>query len=131
VNLVDVADQLGDRLDLIEGLNVYRNPPGSVTPPAAVVGYPEDYEYLEELDRMTLPVVLVVGKASLESARAELAAYVKKNGDRSVKGTLESGAYTALDTVRVTGAEFDSVRIGGTDYLAAVFDLDITGSGAE
>jgi hypothetical protein len=32
--------------------------------------------------------------------------------------------------VRVTRAEFDVVTIGGTDYLAALFDLDIIGDGA-
>lgn len=131
MDLLAVADQLGDQLDLIPNLNVHRRPPGSVTAPAAIVGYPEDYTYGEDADRMSLPVVVVVRKSSDKAAYAELAAYVKKIGDRSIKGRLEAGAYTAFDDVRVAEADFDVVRIGDVDYLAAVFGLDILGSGSE
>jgi len=134
MNLADVMDEIGDRLDMIAGLRVRKHPAGSVTPPAALVAYPDDITYDETyargMDRLTLPVVLVVGKASDRAARNELAAFVDGSGSSSVKAVLESGAYTALDEVRVVKAEFDVVSIAGTDYLAAVFELDITGSGA-
>jgi hypothetical protein len=54
---------------------------------------------------------------------------VNPSGASSVKQVLESGTYTAFDELRVTSVEFDVVSIANTDYLAAMFDLDITGSG--
>jgi len=134
MDLAAVMDAIGDRLDMIDGLRVHKYPVGSVSPPAAVLSYPDDYEYdstyARGMDRMTLPVVLVVGKASERTARDRLAAYVNGSGTSSVKAVLESGAYTAFDVVVVKSAEFDVVRIADVDYLAAVFDLDIAGRGA-
>jgi len=134
MDLAAVMDAIGDRLDTIDGLRVHNYPVGSVTPPAAVVSYPEDYTYDgtygRGMDRMTLPVVLVVGKASERTARDRLAIYVNGSGASSVKAVLESGAYTAFDEVRVMSADFDVVRIAATDYIAAVFDLDIAGQGS-
>lgn len=134
MNLADVMDAVGDRLDTITGLRVHRYPVGSVTPPAAVVAYPDDITYDETyargMDKLTVPLVLVVGKASDRAARDKLGGYVSGSGASSVKAVLESGAYTAFDEIRVASAEFDVVRIAATDYLAAVFELDIRGAGA-
>lgn len=47
----------------------------------------------------------------------------------SIKETLEAGRYAEFDTVRVQTAEFDMVRIGAVDYLAATLTLDIAGNG--
>jgi hypothetical protein len=97
MNLADVMDAVGDRLDTIAGLRVFAYPPGSVTPPAAVVSYPEGIEfdatYGRGSDRMTLPVVVVVGKASDRAARDKLGAYCDGSGASSVKAVLESGEY--------------------------------------
>jgi hypothetical protein len=135
MDLADVMDALAARLDTIDGLRVHAHPPGTVTPPAAVVAYPEavtfDATYGRGMDRMTLPVVVVVGKASDRTARDQLGAYADGSGPKSVKAVVESGTYTAFDTVRVMSVEFDVIAIGGTDYLAAMFDLDISGPGSE
>lgn len=134
MDLADVMDAIGDRLDTITGLRVHRYPPGSVSPPAAVVSYPDeitfDETYGRGMDRLSLPVVLVVGKASDRAARNKLGAYVNGSGASSVKAVLESGTYSAFHTVRVASADFDVVSIGDVPYLAAMFNLDITGSGA-
>lgn len=134
MNLADVMDAIANRVDTISGLRVHAHPPGKVTPPAAVVAYPEAYTYDATygrgMDRLTLPLVVVVGKATDRSARDDLGAYVDGSGSRSVKTVLESGTYTVFDTVTVTSVDFDVVTIGGTDYLAALFDLDIAGSGS-
>lgn len=133
MDLAQVMDAVAARLDTIAGLRVSAHPTGSITPPAAVVTYPEridfDHAYGRGMDRIDLPVVLTVGKASDRTARDRLAAYCDGSGADSVKAVLESGTYTEFDTVRVTGVEFDVVTIGGVDYLAALFALDITGEG--
>lgn len=134
MNLANVMQAVSDRLGTIAGLRCFGYPPGSVTPPAAVVSYPEsikfDETYGRGMDRMTLPVVLVVGKVSDRTARDRLGAYCDGSGASSIKAVLESGTYAAFDTVRVTGVEFDTVSIAATEYVAALFDLDIAGHGS-
>jgi hypothetical protein len=133
--LADVMDDVAERLDTIPDLQVYAYPPGTVRPPAAVVAYPEDIvfdaTYGRGVDTMRLPVVLVVGKPSNRSARAEVSAYASGAGARSVKSVLEANldTYTAFEELRVARVEFDVVTIAGTEYLAALFDLQIMGSG--
>lgn len=134
MNLADVMQAVSDRLDTIDGLRCFAYPPATVSPPAAIVSYPHAYTYDETygrgMDRMTLPVVVVVGKVSDRSARNQLGAYVDGSGAASVKAVLESGTYTAFDSVRVESVEFDVVPIAAIDYMAALFTLDIAGSGA-
>lgn len=134
MDLVAVMDEIGDRLDTIDGLRVFRYPPDSITPPAAVVAYPDsltfDETYGRGMDRLTLPVVVVVGRQSDRASRDNLGRYCDGSGSASVKAVLESGSYTAFDTLRVMSVEFDSVTMAGTDYVAAMFDVDIAGSGA-
>ena len=133
MNLANVMEAISDRLDTIAGLRCFAYPPGTVTPPAAIVSYPEDITFDETygrgMDRMSLPVVLVVGKVSDRTARDRLGAYCNGTGASSVKAVLESGTYSAFHTVRVASIEFDVVSIAGVDYIAALFTLDIAGSG--
>lgn len=128
-----MMDELGDQLDTIDGLRVYRCPPSSVSVPAAVVSYPEhidfDASYARGSDDLTLPVVLVVGRPSDRGARSAIAGYCAGSGASSIKAVLEAGTYTAFDSLRVTSAQFDVVTVGTTDYLAATFEVRITGRG--
>ena len=142
MNLVDVMDDLAARLNTIEGLRVYAFPPDNVQPPAAVVNYPEaityDGTFGRGMDRMTLPVMVMVGRASDRASRDQIAPYVEGSGVKSIKAVLEYEPaevdpiepYTAFDTVRVQGAEFDMVSVGDVPFLAATFSLDIAGQGA-
>ena len=134
MDLAAVMQAVSDRLDTIDGLRCSAFPPGTVTPPAAIVSYPEsidfDQTYRRGTDRMTLPVVLVVGKVSDRATRNNLAPYCKGSGASSVKEVLESGTYTAFDQVVVQKIDFDTVSIADVDYMAALFTLDIAGSGA-
>jgi hypothetical protein len=136
MNLADVMDQLGDQLDTIAGLRVYRYPPDNVQVPAAVVTYPEDYTYDATygrgMDRMTVPVIVMVGRVSDRASRGQLGAYCDGTGDSSVKAVVEAGAfYTAFDSVRVQDATFDIVSMAGVEYVAATFALDVAGPGSE
>ncbi len=135
MDLNDVADQLAERLDTINGLRVHAYPPPTVTPPAIVVGYPEQVDFDETygrgMDRIPRwPIVAVVGKASERAARKKILGYASGSGPDSVKAVLESGTYAAFDTLRVVSVEFDVITIAGTDYISALFFVDIAGDGA-
>jgi len=135
MDLAAVMDEIGDQLDTIDGLRVYRYPPDSVSVPAAVVTYPETITYDETMRRgmdryPNLPVVVMVGKVSDRTSRDRIAQYADGAGDRSVKAVVEAHTYTSLGSVRVTGAAFDIVSMGGIEYLAATFSIDIAGTGA-
>jgi hypothetical protein len=134
MDLNDVMDEVAAQLDTISGLRCFAYPPDDVQPPAAIVSYPEaitfDETYGRGMDRMTMPVWLLVDRVVDRTSRARLAAYCAGSGASSVKAVLESGTYTAFHTVRVTGVEFESVTVAGTEYVAAIFDLDIAGAGS-
>ena len=134
MDVARVMDDIADRLDSIEGLRVHHSPPARVTPPAAVVSYPDriefDTTYRRGADRLTLPVVVVIGRPSDDATREALGAYCDGSGPRSVKGVLESWAYSALHELTVTRIEFDVVTIAAVDYMAAVFTLDVIGTGS-
>lgn len=134
MNLANAMRQVATQLATIADLNVFSYPPDKLEPPAAVVSYPDDVTfdatYGRGVDTMTLPVVLVVGKVSDESARDALGAYCDGSGARSVKAVIEAGTYTAFDTVQVATCSFDVVTIAGVDFMAAVFSLEVSGSGS-
>lgn len=133
MDLNAVAEEIAAQLDAIAGLRVYAEPPGTINPPAAVITYPDityDATYGRGMDRLTLPVVLAVGKVSDRMSREKILGYVAGSGASSVKAVVEAGTYTAFDTVRVASVEFDVIAIGSVEYLAATFSLDIAGQGA-
>lgn len=135
MNISEVAAEVSARLNTINGLRCFPYQPGSITPPAAMVLNPSpgdlqyDKTYGRGMDRMTLPLLLVAGRASERTAQDAIRAYLDGSGARSVKATLESGEYTSLDSLVVMTSGVDGVSIGGTEYLAALFDLDIAGQG--
>lgn len=129
-----VMDQIGTQLDTISGLRVYDYLADSVAPPAAIVYFPQELEfdqtYGRGMDRLTLPILVVVGRVSDRASRDKLVAYANGSGSSSIKAVVESGTYTAFHTVRVTMVEFDIARINEVDYAGALFMLDIAGQGA-
>ena len=134
MNVGNVMDAIGTQLDTISGLRVYDFPSELITPPAVVLAYPEEITYDETygrgMDRMTLPVLVLVGKVDVRASRDTLVPYTNGTGSKSIKAVVEAGTYTAFHTVRVTRCDFDVVRVGGVDYASAMFTLDITGSGS-
>lgn len=133
MNLANVMDEIGASLRGINGLRVFPYPVGTATPPAALVVWPDEYiydgAYGRGMDRMTLQVVLLVGKPSLRPSRDALAKYLDGAGPASVKAAVDGGTYVACDSVTVTKALVDVYNLGGTDYLGAIFDVDIAGRG--
>lgn len=137
MNLADVMQQLADRLDseIDEFQKVHGFPPDRVGgTPTAIVTYPDAYNYDATYGRgsdriQNLPVVALVGKVDDRTTRDNIGKFADGSGPSSVKQVLESGEYTAFDTIRVQTADFDIVTISGTEYLAATFACDITGRG--
>lgn len=131
--LSDVMDQLGAALGSIDELRVFPYWVEQVTPPAAIVGWPDpityDASFRRGADSFTLPVWIVVGRVDARSARDTLAAYLDGAGASSVKAALDGGTYTACDSVRVATARVEPVTIAGIDYLAAVLDVEVFGTG--
>lgn len=134
MNLADVMDDIAEALRTIDDLNVFEWPPGTATPPAAIVGYPTTYTYDATygrgMDTLNLPVVLILGRATAQSTRDQIAQYVNGSGAKSVKAVLESSPYSAFHTLRVMNVEFDTYELSGVPYAAAIFDIDIAGSGS-
>jgi hypothetical protein len=134
VNLDEVMAQVGSRLDTIDGLRVYDYPAESIQPPAAVVTWPEDITYDvaygRGADRLRMWVILLVGDATARTSRQRLGKYANGSGTGSVKAVIQSGAYTAFDSVRVAMVRFDPIEYAGTTYAAATFTLDIIGRGS-
>ena len=137
MNLGAVMDELAAQIGTIAGLTAFGYPPDTVTPPAAIVTYPDevvfDATYGRGMDTIALPVVVVVGRASDRASRGRLSRYLDGSGSHSIKATLEADGleWASFDTVRVMSAdEIDIYQIGGVDLLSATLRLDIAGTGA-
>lgn len=131
-----VFGELGTKLRTITGLRVYEYGTAKVDLPAAVIhmadmtiNYHANYGTGQATFEDVVVMVLVRDTARRQSF-SDIAAYVKPYGSKSIKNALENATYTAMDVVTVNRVEFDSVTWNGADYLAALFHLDIVGTGA-
>lgn len=136
MNLNDVMDEVATTLATISGLRVFGYPPPTVVPPAGIVSYPDaiefDQTYGRGMDRISgLPIILVVGKATDRAARETAAGWASGSGETSVKAALEDHEWASCDVLIVTRCSFDVVTIASVDYLAAMFEADVIGSGKE
>lgn len=133
MNLADVMDELAARIETISGLQVFSFPPDHVSPPTAVVTYPETYTYDETYgrgsDRLTVPVLVMVGKASDRASKDQLAAYADGSGLKSIKAVIEGDGASYLDLPGGSGnyaqtPEHPTLDIAGNLWLAADVALD-------
>jgi hypothetical protein len=131
--LEDVMQALADRADTIDGLRCFAYPPDKVHPPTFLVELPEtvnfDGTYARGMDSLTIPAIVLVGRADARVSVKNLVPYLAGSGPQSIKQVLESGTYTAMDTVHVAQAELAVYRFGAIDFLGAEFTINITGSG--
>lgn len=134
MNLATVMDEIGEALQGITGLRVFPYTADKVTPPAAIIDLPDEITYDETYDRgadgFKIPVTVVVGKVSDRASRDAIAAYVAGSGPSSVKQVVDGWNYTEADSVTVTRCEFAVVTFAATQYLGALFDVDVLGQGA-
>ncbi|MFR9804613.1 hypothetical protein ACL02T_20355 [Pseudonocardia sp. RS010] len=105
-----------------------------VTPPAAVVGWPEPLTYDETFtrggDRAELPIMVLVGKVDARTARDRLSVYADGSGSASIKAAIEAHPATAYSSARVTRVEFGVITVANVEYMAATFYIDVIGTGA-
>lgn len=135
MNIADVMDELGVALGAIPDLRVQPYNADRITPPGAIVGWPDPREFDTAMsrggDRLTIPVFVIVGKYDARTTRDRMAKYLDGAGEASVKAALESHTYTACDSVRVTEATVDGYSLTGLTgaYLGAEFTVDVLGPG--
>lgn len=134
MDLGAVMDDLGTALATIDGLRVFPYWADRITPPAAVIGWPEPITYdstmVRGADQIELPLMVLVGKVDSRTSRDTVSAYADGSGARSVKTVIEAHSPTSYDSCRVTRCEFGVITVAAVEYLAATFYLDIIGSGA-
>jgi hypothetical protein len=134
MNLADVMDDIATRVDTITGLRTFAYPPDNVPAPAAIVTYPDTYTYDETygrgMDRVVLPVVVVVGKVSDRKSRDLIAKYCDGDGLSSIKAVIEGdGVPGWADLPGGAGNNVSSVNhatlgITGRLWLAVDLALD-------
>lgn len=134
VNIGDVMDEVADRLGAITGLRAYAWPAGTVSPPAAVVNYPESITptstYGAGMATMQLVVYILVGQPNDRATRDAASVFSAGSGTGSVKAALEATGWTSCDVMTVGPMEFGTVTVAGVDYLAIQVTVDVVGSGA-
>ena len=133
MNLVDVGQELAAQLGTILDGRATVYPPDRISAPAGFVFDPDttyDQTYERGMDTVLMSLTVLVARQPLETAWKQLAAYVSGSGDKSVKACIEAGTYTSFDSVTVTGSQIGDTTAAGGDYKAAVFDLQIVGSGS-
>lgn len=132
--LNDVMDDLGAALRTIEGLRVFDYMPTDAPVPAALVGWPTDVGYDgtfgNGMQKISLPIVIVVGAVDDRTTRDRLAVYADPWAETSVKQVLESAESSSWHHVLVPSVQFEPYKNGGVWMLAGIFTTTITGRGA-
>jgi hypothetical protein len=114
MNLAAVMQAISARLGTISGLRCFAYPEATLTPPGAMVLYPEtiafDETYGRGMDRMKLPLLVVVGKVSDRSARDQMGAYCDGSGASRSSRCWNPAPTPTFDTVVRGDVKFDVVN---------------------
>lgn len=134
MNLATVMDEVAARVRELLSLHTYEWPVGKINGAAAVVSYPEGIDFDQTYGRgmdtiQDLPVHVAVPHPNEKATRDVLAGWTRGSGATSIKAALERGHWASCGDVVVTSCTFDVVTIGGADYMAATFHLNVTGGG--
>lgn len=130
-SLPGIIDGMEARLQTISGLRVSDYPPGSVSPPAAYVGIPEEIRYDRVFgrgaDTWRIPVVVLVSRSTERLWRAAMAEYLSGNGTKSVKAAFEADVTLggAAQTSRLESGSPAIFTVGGVDYFGCSFTVEV------
>ncbi len=130
----DVLDEIAGRVDTIDGLRVSNFGAKTISPPAAIITLPKMIEYDQTYDTGSasaegVAVWVLVGHADARSSHDRLCAYLDGKGPKSIRQAVTEHQYLSCAAAVVTKAEPDIADIGGVQYLAAVFTVDVFGNG--
>jgi hypothetical protein len=135
MNLDTAIKELGTAAGTISGLRVYPWAAKAVTPPGLIFALPQDITPNETYARggmriKDLPAILLVGAAASRTSLAALSAYCAGSGAKSLVTAWQNYAgYTQIQAINIPQIELVEAKLAGTDYLAAIFHLDVIGSG--
>lgn len=136
MNLSDVYAEIEQRLKIIPRLNIPPIEAETITPDAVVWSLPEQRDYLGSygggLEAHEIELTVCISKTSMRSAVQRALEYTDPSGPRSIPAAINSSPaapYASCDEVVVSRVEFDTVRVGETDYLGCVMTVSIAGSG--
>jgi hypothetical protein len=129
-SLENVLAGLKESLENIAKLRVYDFPSSKVDPPAAVLSLPEtpyDVTLGGRSDVWTFPVWVLVSKADDRSAYKEMIPYLDAEGERSIRAMIEADRTLggACDTCAVVNARPQFASVGGVEFLAIEFTLEV------
>jgi hypothetical protein len=129
MNLANIMDKIADALtDGGVTKRAYAWPVETVSPPCAVVGYPQepiefDSTFSRGSDLITIPVYFIVGKASDRNSRDQLSEII--DGANSVKECLDGDLNGSVHTAVVRSCLVTEIQVAGVAHLAAQFNLEI------
>ncbi len=110
---------------------VYAYPPPGITAPAIVVGYPVEIELASTFgrgsDSVVIPVWFAVADQGVLATARDAVSAVLGSGT-TIANTLSMEA--AWGATHCGKASIDPLRVGGVDYLAVRFDVNVATSGA-
>lgn len=125
-----VREGIETNLQAITGLRTTSIVPDNVSPPVAIVAFPESINYDDTFgrgaDRLSVLVHVLVGKVSDRAANTALDAYLS-GGEGGIKAAIEADITLdgAARTCRVVEAETNVMVVGAQEYLAATFTVDV------
>jgi hypothetical protein len=133
VIIEDVMDQIGQRLNTIQGFHVLPYEADSIEKvPAAMISLPTEINYRNTyqngMTTIDIGVVVLVSIVDDRVRRDQVAPYGDNQSKTSIRKILETGTYTAFDVISVNEAIFDVLIINDIKYLAIVFRIAIAGS---
>lgn len=133
MNIGDVMGELAAKLASLTELRVHDFPPDSLAAPAVIVGYPQSIDYdvtaSRGVDRMTVPMWLIIDRNWDRSTTDKLSDYTAGAGSKSLKALIQTKPHTAFSTARVRSVTFSVISVAGIEYWAGTFLVDITGPG--
>lgn len=140
MDLYDVMTEIDTKLKAITGLRVAEfGYPGKVDGLTAVQYPPDRIDFDGAYGRGADGyddhlIVVMTGMSNRRAALKRLAPFVRGSGAQSIKAALDTATvaakYTSCADLTVAWAELDIPKIGGAEYLAALFHCKIIGLGA-
>lgn len=131
-----ILDEITDKMSALPGVVAYAWDKSKITTtPAVLVGLPDRAQYRTSYSRrgkrLTVTVIVLVGKADDRAAQNNLLPFMENAGPMSVFLTLDSEFtdYTTCDDVTVVECEPDVFINSGIHYLGAEFTIDVTATG--